>query len=50
MEEAEALSDRIAIMRGGKLLICDTAENIKAAAQTDSFEQAFIRIVKEVAK
>ena len=46
MEEAEALSDRIAIMKDGRLLICDTASNIKDAAQTDSFEQAFIRIVK----
>jgi ABC-2 type transport system ATP-binding protein len=46
MEEAEALSDRIAIMKDGKLLICDTAEQIKAAAGTDDFEQAFIRIVK----
>ena len=50
MEEAEALSDRIAIMKDGKLLICDTAENIKREAQTDSFEQAFIRIVKGVAQ
>jgi ABC-2 type transport system ATP-binding protein len=46
MEEAEALSDRIGIMKDGKLLICDTVENIKIAAETDSFEQAFIRIVK----
>lgn len=46
MEEAEALSDRIAIMRDGKLLICDTADNIKMTAETDNFEQAFIRIVK----
>ena len=50
MEEAEALSDRIAIMKDGKLLICDTADKIKEAADTDNFEQAFIRIVKEVAK
>ena len=50
MEEAEALSDRIAIMKDGKLLICDTANNIKLAAQTDNFEQAFIRIVKGAAK
>ena len=50
MEEAEALSDCIAIMKDGKLLICDTAENIKAAAGADSFEKAFIRIVKEGAK
>ena len=50
MEEAEALSDRIAIMKDGKLLICDTADKIKEAAGTDSFEQAFVRIVKGVAE
>ena len=50
MEEAEALSDRIAIMKDGKLLICDTAEKIKERAGTDNFEQAFIHIVKGVAK
>ena len=50
MEEAEALSDRIAIMKDGKLLVCDTAENIKKHAGTDSFEQAFVQIVKGVAK
>jgi len=50
MEEAEALSDRIAIMKDGKLLICDTAAKIKEAAGTDNFEQAFIRIVKGVAE
>ena len=48
MGEAEALSDRIAIMKDGKLLICDTADKIKEAAGTDSFEQAFERIVKGV--
>lgn len=47
MEEAESLSDRIGIMKDGKLLVCDTAENIKIKAGTDNFEQAFIRIVKE---
>lgn len=50
MEEAEALSDRIAIMKDGKLLVCDTAEKIKETAGTDNFEQAFIRIVKGVAR
>jgi ABC-2 type transport system ATP-binding protein len=50
MEEAEALSDRIAIMRDGKLLICDTSAEIKRVAETDSFEEAFIRIVKGVEK
>ena len=46
MEEAEALSDRIAIMKDGRLLVCDTAENIKELAGTSNFEQAFIAIVK----
>ncbi|MBE6627114.1 MAG: ABC transporter ATP-binding protein [Ruminococcaceae bacterium] len=46
MEEAEALSDRIGIMKDGKLLICDTAEEIKKAAGEDSFERAFINIVR----
>ncbi|MBQ9859362.1 MAG: ABC transporter ATP-binding protein [Clostridia bacterium] len=50
MEEAEALSDRIAIMKDGRLLICDTADKIKETAGADTFEQAFIHIVKGVAK
>lgn len=50
MEEAEALSDRIAIMRDGKLLVCDTAKGIKETAGTENFEEAFVRIVKGVAK
>lgn len=50
MEEAEALSDRIAIMKDGRLLICDTAEKIKASVGGDSLEEAFVRIVKGVSK
>lgn len=50
MEEAEALSDRIGIMKNGRLLVCDTVEKIKVMAETDSFEQAFIRIIKEASK
>ncbi len=50
MEEAEALSDRIAIMKYGKLLVCDTADKIKETAGTDNFEHAFISIVKGVVK
>ncbi len=50
MEEAEALSDRIGIMKDGRLLLCDTADGIKAAAGTDRFEEAFIRIVKGAEK
>lgn len=48
MEEAEALSDRIAIMKDGKLLLTDTAARIKEIAGVDNFEEAFIRIVKGV--
>lgn len=47
MEEAEALSDRIAIMKDGKLILCDTAEAIKKAAGTENFEKAFVRVVQE---
>ena len=50
MEEAEALSDRIAIMRNGRLLICDSAEKIKETAGTADFEQAFVRLVKGESK
>ena len=50
MEEAEALSDRIGIMKDGKLLVCGTAEEIKSSAETDKFEEAFIRIVRGTAK
>ena len=50
MEEAEALSDRVGIMSCGKLLCCDTVENIKAQTNTSSLEQAFIHIVKEAKK
>lgn len=48
MQEAEVLSDRVAIMKDGKLLLCETVEKIKERAETDDFEQAFIRIVKGV--
>ncbi len=46
MEEAEALSDRIAIMKDGKILVCGTAQYIKDMAKTDNFETAFINIVR----
>ncbi len=48
MEEAEALSDRIAIMRDGRLLTVGTAEEIKRATGKDRFEDAFIAVVKGV--
>jgi ABC-2 type transport system ATP-binding protein len=47
MEEAEALADRVGIMKQGHLLALGTAEEIKAQAGTDRFEDAFVKIVKE---
>jgi ABC-2 type transport system ATP-binding protein len=47
MEEAEALADRVGIMKQGRLLALGTAEEIKAQAGTDRFEDAFVKIVKE---
>ncbi len=49
MEEAEALSDRIGIMKSGRLLAAGTAEELKQKAGTDDFETAFVSIVKEAA-
>ena len=47
MEEAEALSDRIGIMKDGRLLAAGTAEELTALAAANDFETAFITIVKE---
>ena len=47
MEEAEALSDRIGIMKNGKLLTVGTVNELKAKANTKDFESAFVAIVKE---
>ncbi len=46
MEEAEALSDRIAIMKGGKLLVVGNAEELKELSGKEKFEDAFVAIVK----
>ncbi len=50
MEEAEALSDRIAIMKGGRLLICDTPDGIKQSTGEDTIERAFIKIIRGVSE
>ncbi len=47
MEEAEALSDRIGIMKSGKLLAVGTVEELNESAATSNFETAFVSIVKE---
>lgn len=50
MEEAEALSDRIGIMRGGRLLALGTAQELKALAGEERFEDAFVKIIKGAEK
>ncbi|MBP3939811.1 MAG: ABC transporter ATP-binding protein [Clostridia bacterium] len=47
MEEAEELSDRIGIMKSGRLLAEGTVDELKAKARTKDFETAFLSIVKE---
>ena len=47
MEEAEALSDRIGIMKEGRLLAVGTAGELTAKAGAADFETAFVSIVKE---
>ena len=47
MEEAESLSDRIGIMKNGKILAVGTVAELNAKANTNDFESAFVSIVKE---
>ena len=47
MEEAESLSDRIGIMKNGRLLAVGTAAELKDKVGTNDFETAFVSIVKE---
>ena len=47
MEEAEELSDRIGIMKNGRLLAIGTVEDLNKKAGTEDFEMAFVSIVKE---
>ena len=46
MEEAEALSDRIGIMRSGRLLAVGTPQELMDVAGTNDFETAFVSIIK----
>jgi len=47
MEEAEALSDRVGIMKNGRLLKTGTPDALIQAAGAKDFESAFVSIVKE---
>lgn len=48
MEEAEALSDRIGILKHGRLSGLGTAEELKRLTGSERFEEAFIRLAGEV--
>lgn len=45
LEEAEALSDRVAIMQGGSVVACGTCAEIMKEAGRDKFEDAFVALV-----
>ncbi len=47
MEEISALVDDIAIMKNGKILMINNLENILKSTNTNSLEEAFIKIVGE---
>ena len=44
LEEAEALSDRIGIMKNGELIAVGTEEELNALAGADRFEETFVRL------
>ena len=47
LEEAEALSDRIAIMVNGRIKTVGTAEELIAASGENNFENAFVKLATE---
>ena len=47
MEEAAALSDRIGILKSGKLLAVGTVEELNRQAGCHDFERTFVTLVKE---
>lgn len=44
MEEAESLSDRIGIMKNGKIVVVGTAKELIRKTKTKNFEDAFVKI------
>ncbi len=46
MEEAEVLSDRIGIMKGGRLLATGTSDELVRITGANNFESAFVAVVK----
>lgn len=50
MEEAEQLCDRVAVMKEGKLLLCEGVEAIKERFGATKLEEAFVNLVREVSQ
>lgn len=48
LEEAEALSDRVGVMKDGRLLALGTPEELKRQTGSARFEEAFVKLIKEV--
>lgn len=44
MEEAEAVADQIAIIDHGKIIESGTVEEIKKRTETESLEEAFLKL------
>ena len=47
MEEAQALSDRIGILKNGRLLATGTVDALQERTGAKNFEEAFVTLVKE---
>ena len=47
MEEAEALSDRLGVMKNGRLLFTGTVKEMKEKTGAERIEDAFIKMIKE---
>ncbi|MBQ7642502.1 MAG: ABC transporter ATP-binding protein [Clostridia bacterium] len=47
MEEAESLSDEIAIMKEGRILAVGTSEYLKQATGAATFEDAFVSVIEK---
>ena len=48
MEEAEKLSDRVAVMKNGNIVTLGTVSHLKELTKTDSFDDTFVSIIKGV--
>ena len=47
LDEAEKLADRVCVLDKGKVLLVDTAENLKKKHKKANLEEVFIKLIKE---